>query len=61
MGWNALPKTRYAKEPNVVIESQDAERTWRTKVRSLSKRAPVPLGKDPNIDANWVVVCILGE
>jgi hypothetical protein len=26
-------------------------------VRSLSKRAPVPLGKDPNIDADWVVVC----
>jgi hypothetical protein len=23
----------------------------------LSKRDPVPLGKDPHIDADWVVVC----
>src|SRR5215210_1688229 len=28
-----------------------------SKIRSLSKRDPVPLGKDPNIDADWVVVC----
>lgn len=27
------------------------------KVRSLSKRDPVPLGKNPEIDADWVVVC----
>jgi hypothetical protein len=26
-------------------------------VRSLSKRDPVPLAKDPNIDADWVIVC----
>jgi hypothetical protein len=58
MGWNATPTTRYAKGPNVLIESQDAERSWRLKVRSLSKRDPVPLGKDPLIDADWVVVCI---
>ena len=57
MGWNATPTTRNAKGPNVVIDSVDGERTWRLKVRSLSKRAPVPLGKDPNIDADWVVVC----
>jgi hypothetical protein len=43
--------------PNVVIESEDAERTWRLKVRSLSKCAPVLLGKDPNLDADWVIVC----
>ncbi len=57
MGWNALPKTRYAKGPNVVIDSEDEERTWRLKVRSLSKRDPVPLGADPRIDADWVIVC----
>ena len=56
-GWNALPSTRKAKGPNIVIDSMDGERTWRLKVRSLSKRAPIPLGKDPNIDADWVVVC----
>ena len=29
----------------------------RLKVRPLSKRDPVPLGKDPNVDAHWVIVC----
>jgi len=53
-----MPTTRKAKGPNVVIESQNTERTWRLKVRSLSKRDPAPLGKDPNIDADWVIVCI---
>jgi hypothetical protein len=57
MGWNALPTTRNTKGANLVIDSVDGERTWRLKVRSLSKRDPVPLGKDPNIDADWVVVC----
>jgi hypothetical protein len=57
-GWNALPRMRHSKGPNVVITSQDEERRWTLKVRSLSKRDPVPLGKDPHIDAVWVVVCI---
>jgi hypothetical protein len=56
-GWDATPATRYSSGPNVVIDSEDAERTWRLKVRSLSKRDLVPLGKDPDIDADWVVVC----
>jgi hypothetical protein len=57
-GWNALPRMRHSKGPNVVITSQDEERRWTLKVRSLSKRDPVPLGKDPHIDADWVVMCI---
>src|ERR671915_2209644 len=57
MGWNATPTMRYSSGPNVVIDSEVAERTWRLKVRSLSKRDPVPLGRDPHIDADWVVVC----
>ncbi len=58
MGWNTSPTIRNAKGPNVVIDSTDEKRTRRLKVRSLSKRDPVPLSKDPNIDADWVVVCI---
>ena len=57
MGWNTTPTMRYAKGPNVRIESEDSERTWRLKVRSFSKRDPVPLGNDPRIDADWVIVC----
>ena len=53
-----MPRTHYAKGPNVVIDSEGGERRWRLKVRSLSKRDPVPLGKGPHIDADWVVVCI---
>jgi hypothetical protein len=48
---------RYSRGPNIVIGSENEKRTWTLKVRSLSKRDPVPLGKDPNIDADWVVVC----
>jgi hypothetical protein len=55
--WKALPRTRNTKGPNVVIDSEDEKRR-RLKVRSLSKRDPVPLGKDPHIDADWMVVCI---
>ena len=39
MGWNAMPTTRKAKGPNVIIDGEDGGRTWRLKVRSLSKRA----------------------
>ncbi len=56
-GWDATPKMRYAKGPNVAIHSEAAARMWRLKVRSLSKRDPVPLGVSPEIDADWVVVC----
>ncbi len=41
----------------MVINGVDGERTWRLKVRTLSQRAPVPLGKGPHIDVDWVVVC----
>ncbi len=58
MGWNAMPTTRNAKGPDVVIASEDATRTWTIQVKSLSKRIPVALGKNPNIVADWVVVCV---
>ena len=53
-GAQASPVERRTSHHQVTL---DAERTWRLKVRSLSKRDPVPLGKDPHIDADWVVVC----
>jgi hypothetical protein len=31
---------------------------WTLQVKSFSKRDPIPLGKDPHIDADWVVVRI---
>lgn len=56
-GWNATPTMRYSRGPNVVIDGEGREETWRLKVRSLSRRDPVPLGENPDIDADWVVVC----
>jgi uncharacterized membrane protein len=58
MGWNAMPTTRNAKGPDIVIASEDAKRTRTIQVKSLSKRIPVALGVNPNIVADWVVVCI---
>ncbi len=56
-GWNATPTMRYSRGPNVVIDSEGTERKWRLKVRSLSRRDPVPLGQNADIDADWVIVC----
>ena len=53
-----MPIVRYGKGRNVLSESHDSERKKEPKVRSLSQRDPVPLGADPLIDADWVVVCI---
>lgn len=58
MGWNAMPTTRNAKGPDVVIASEDAKRMWTIQVKSLRKRIPVALGKNPSIVADWVVACI---
>ncbi len=52
MGWNATPTMRYSRGPNVVIDNEDAVRSWRLKVRSFSKRAPVPLGENPDSRAS---------
>ena len=57
MGWNAMPTTRNAKGPDIVIASQDARHTWTIQVKSLSKRIPVALGVTPKIVADLVVVC----
>ena len=56
-GWNATPTMCYSRGPNVVIDGEGREETWRLKVRSLSRRDPVPLGENPDIHADWVVVC----
>ena len=53
-----MPTTRNAKGPDIVIASEDAARTLTLQVKSLSKRIPVALGKNPKIVADWVIVCI---
>lgn len=58
LGWNAMPTSRNARGIDVICFSMDG-RTMRTfQVKSLSKRNPVPLGKDLEkmMGDFWIVV-----
>ena len=58
LGWNAMPTARNARGIDVVAYSRDGERYLGIQVKSLSKRAPVPLG--PSLDNLmgdfWVII-----
>ena len=42
----------------IVIYSQDAVRKYTIQVKSLSKRAPVPLGNKPDrLYADFLIIC----
>lgn len=56
-GWNALPTSRNAKGPDIVIYSQDFKRYRTIQVKSLSKRNAVGLGKSRKISADFMVIC----
>jgi len=43
-GWNVMPTSRNARGIDVLIYSQDAQRTHTLQVKALSKANPVPLG-----------------
>ena len=58
MGWNVMPTTRNAKGIDILIYSQDADRTHTIQVKTLSKGSPVPLSNNLNhLFADFVVVC----
>ena len=58
LGWNAMPTARNARGIDVVVYSRDSKRYLGIQVKSLSKRAPVPLGKSlDNIMGDfWVII-----
>jgi len=58
LGWNAMPTSRNARGIDVVCFSMDGCRTHTFQVKSLSKRSPVPLGKDLDkmMGNFWIVV-----
>jgi hypothetical protein len=60
-GWNAMPTSRNAKGIDILIYSQNAERKYGVQVKSLSKKAPVPLGNNLETStlflADFLVVC----
>ena len=58
LGWNAMPTARNARGIDVVAYSRDGKRYLGIQVKSLSKRAPVPLGASiENLMGDfWVIV-----
>ena len=58
LGWNAMPTARNARGIDIVVYSSDSKRYLGIQVKSLSKRAPVPLGKslDNIVGDFWVII-----
>lgn len=58
MGWNVMPTSRNAQGVDIIAYSQDGTHFIGVQVKTLTKRNPVPLGK--NIDRImghfWVIV-----
>lgn len=57
-GWNVMPTARNAKGVDILINSQSAARTHTIQVKTLSRRAPVPLGTHLNgLFGDFFVIC----
>lgn len=57
-GWNVMPTARNAKGVDVLIYSQNAAKTHTIQVKTLSRRAPVPLGTHLNgLFGDFFVIC----
>lgn len=57
--WKVLPNSRNAKGVDWLLCNQNDEVKHSVKVRALSKRAPVPLGKTlDNLLADFFIVCV---
>ena len=57
-GWNVLPTSRNARGIDIVIYSQNAAKKHTIQIKSLSKRAPVPLGSRENgMTGDFLIIC----
>ena len=58
LGWNVMPTARNARGIDVLAYSSSASRKVAIQIKSLSKRAPVPLGLsvDDLMGDFWIVV-----
>jgi len=58
LGWNAMPTSRNAKRIDILAYNADCTRTISIQVKTLSKRAPVPLGKSVTklLGDFWVII-----
>lgn len=59
MGWKVSLASRDARGVDLVISSQDAHKTRTIKVKTLSRRNPVPFGSNiDTLSADFFVVCV---
>ena len=58
LGWNVMPTARNTRGIDIVAYSRDGKRYLGIQVKTLSKRAPVPLGKSLErlMGDFWVIV-----
>ncbi len=58
LGWNVMPTSRNARGIDIICFSMDGSRMLSFQVKSLSRRAPVPLGStlDKIMGDFWIVV-----
>jgi len=58
MGWNAMPTARNARGVDIIAYNRSCSRTIAIKVKTLSKKSPVPLGTTLNkiMGDFWVIV-----
>ena len=58
LGWNVMPTSRNTRGIDVLAYNHDATLTLALQVKSLSKRAPVPLGNalDRIMGDYWIIV-----
>jgi len=53
LGWNVMPTARNARGVDIVAYDRTGSRYFGFQVKSLTKRNPVPLGKDERV-AYWI-------
>lgn len=58
LGWNVMPTARNARGVDIIAYDRDCSRFVGVQVKALSKRAPVPLGRNlDNITGDfWIIV-----
>ena len=58
--WNVLPTSRNTKGIDMVIFDQDGKHKHTIQIKTLTKRAPIPLGSSlEDIVADFLIVCVL--
>ncbi len=60
LGWNVLPTSRNTAGVDIIIYNQKGDKKHTIQVKSLSDKAPVPLGsKIDNLIADFLIICVL--